>query len=79
MPRISLPEEAKGLCSDNCKALMKEERQHRQMERCILGLEKLYCQINYTTHGDLQIQCGPYQITSGVCHRNEFFKFVWKH
>ena len=29
-----------------------------------------YCQNNYTTKGNLQIQCNLYEITNGVFHRN---------
>ena len=28
-----------------------------------------YCQNDYITHGNLQIQCNPYQITSGIFHK----------
>ena len=28
-----------------------------------------YCENDYTTHSDLQIQCNPYQITNGIFHR----------
>ena len=28
-----------------------------------------YCQNDYTTQGNLQIQCNPYQITKGIFHR----------
>ena len=28
-----------------------------------------YCQNDYTTQGNLQIQCNPYQITNGIFHR----------
>ena len=28
-----------------------------------------YCQNDYTTQTNLQIQCNPYQITSGIAHR----------
>ena len=31
--------------------------------------ENQYCQNDYTTQGNLQIQCNPYQITSGTFHR----------
>ena len=39
-----------------------------------------YCQNDYTTKGNLQIQCNPYQITNGTFHRTrtKYFK-VWKH
>ena len=28
-----------------------------------------YCQNDYGTQGNLQIQCNPYQITNGIFHR----------
>ena len=28
-----------------------------------------YCENDYTTQSNLQIQCNPYQITSGIFHR----------
>ena len=28
-----------------------------------------YCQNDYTTQGNLQIQCNPYHITNGIFHR----------
>ena len=34
-----------------------------------LGRKNQYCENDYTTKCNLQIQCGPYQITNGVFHR----------
>ena len=28
-----------------------------------------YCESDYTTQSNLQIQCNPYQITNGILHR----------
>ena len=41
------------------------------MERysMFLGQKNQYCEYNYTTKGNLQIQCDPYQITNGFFHR----------
>ena len=35
-----------------------------------------YCQNDYTTQGNLHIQCNPYQITKDILHRTrtEYFK-----
>ena len=35
-----------------------------------------YCQNDYTTQGNLQIQCNPSQITNGIFHRTrtKYFK-----
>ena len=42
----------------------------------LLGWKNLYCQNDYTTQENLQIQCNPYQITSNVLHRTrtKYFK-----
>ena len=53
------------------------------MERYTMFLDwkNPYCQNDYTTQGNLQIQCNPYQITNGIVHRTRTkkFKLVWKH
>ena len=40
-----------------------------------------YCQNDYFTQGNLNIQCNPYQITNVIFHRTRTkkIKFVWKH
>ena len=40
-----------------------------------------YCQNDYTTQGNLQIQCNPYQISNGIFHRNrtKISKSVCRH
>ena len=77
---INLPKETKELYTENYEALMKEIKDSTNRWRDIfLDWKKQYCQNNYTTQGNLHIQCNPYQITNGVCHRKEFFKYVWKH
>ena len=35
----------------------------------ILGLEELVLSNNYTTQGNIQIQCNAYQINNGIFHR----------
>ena len=48
----------------------------------VLGLKNQYCQNNHTIQRNLQIQCNPYQITSGIFHgtrTKEKMQFVWKH
>ena len=39
-----------------------------------------YCENDYTTKNDLQIQCNPYQITNGLFTELEqkISQFVWK-
>ena len=34
-----------------------------------LGWKNQYCENDYPTKSDLQIQCNPYQITTGIFHR----------
>ena len=35
----------------------------------LLNWNKQYCQNDYITQGNLQIQCNPYQIANGIFHR----------
>ena len=32
----------------------------------VLGWKNQYCQNDYTTQGNLQIKCNPYQVTNGI-------------
>jgi len=41
-----------------------------------LGRKKQYCENDYTTKCDLQIQCDPYQITNGIFHRTRTKNFT---
>ena len=47
----------------------------------LLGWKNQYCENDYTTKNDLQIQCNPYQITNGLFTELEqkISQFVWKH
>ena len=39
-----------------------------------------YSENEYTTQSNLQIQCNPYQATSGSFHRTQIIsQFVWKY
>ena len=53
------------------------------MERysMFLGRKNQYCENDYTTKHNLQIQCNPYQITSGIFHRTrkKFSQFIRQH
>ena len=40
-----------------------------------LGRKNQYCENDYTTKCNLQIQCDPYQITNGIFHRTRTKKF----
>ena len=50
---------------------MKEIKEDKQMERYTMFVDwkNQYCQNDYTTQGNLQIQRNPYQITKGIFHR----------
>ena len=41
-----------------------------------LGRKNQYCENDYTTKHNLQIQCDPYQITNGIFHRNRTKNFT---
>jgi len=47
----------------------------------VLGWKNQYCENDYTTQSNLQIQCNIYQNTNGIFHRTraKILKFVWKH
>ena len=67
-----LPKETKVLYFKNCKPLIKEIKDDtKKMERYTMFLDwkNQYSQNDYTTQGNLQIQCNPYQITNGIFHR----------
>ena len=53
------------------------------MERSTMFLDwkNQYCENDYTTQSNLQIQCNPYQITIGIFYgtRTKILKFVWRH
>ena len=79
---INLPKEAKDLCSENYKTLMKESEDDKQMERYTMFLDwkNQYCQNDYATQVNPQIQCNPYQITNGISQlEQKILKLVWKH
>ena len=40
-----------------------------------LDWKNQYCENDYTTQGNLQIQCNPYQITNGIFLQNQNKKF----
>ena len=48
----------------------------------LLGKKNQYCENDYITKCNLQIQYNPYQITNGIFHRTrtkKISKFVWRH
>ena len=48
------------------------------MERysMFLGRKNQYCENDYTTKCNLQIQCDPYQITNDIFHRTRTKNFI---
>ena len=62
--------------SGNCKMLMKEIKDDttRWKDTMFLDWKNQYCQNEYTTKGNLQIQRNPYQITNGILHRTKMKK-----
>ena len=61
----------KELYTENYKTLMKEIKDDKQLERysIFLGGKNQYCENDYTTKCNLQIQCDPYQITNDIFHK----------
>ena len=61
----------KDLYSENYKTLMKEIKDDIQMEKYTMFLDwkNQYCENDYTTQSNLQIQCNSYQTTNGILHR----------
>ena len=57
---------------------MKEIKDDKQMERysMFLGKKNQYCEKDYTTKYNLQIQCDFYQITNGILHRTKTKNFT---
>ena len=53
------------------------------MERysMFLSRKNQYCENDYTSKCNLQIQCNSYQITNGIFHRTrtKISQFIWKH
>ena len=60
------------------KSTRQQRRRHKQMQRYMIFLDwkNQYCQNDYTTQGNLQIQCYPYQNTKDIFHRTKakYFK-----
>ena len=77
---VNSPEETKELYTENYKTLMKEIKDDINRWRDIpsqifLGQKNQYCETDYTTKCNLQIQCNPYQITNGIFHRTRTKNF----
>ena len=68
---INLPKVAKHLFSESIRNCWKKLKM-TQMERYIMLLDwkNQFCQNDYSTPGNLEIQCNSYQITKGIHHRS---------
>ena len=68
----------KDLYVENCKTLMREIKGSTNKWRHIMFLDwkNQHCENDYTTQGNLQIQCNPYGATSGIFHRNRTKNFT---
>ena len=57
--------------TENYETNERNQRWHKQMERysMCLGRKNQYCENEYATKCNLQIQCDPYQITNGIFYR----------
>ena len=49
---------------------------YKFLKRQIRGRKNQYCENDYTTKCNLQIQCNPYQITNGIFHRTRTKNFT---
>ena len=63
---------------------MKEIKDNTNRWRYTMFLDwkNQYCENAYTTQSNLQVQCNPYQITSGIFFtelEQKILKFLWRH
>ena len=42
----------------------------------LLDWKNQYCESDYTTQSNLQIQCNPYEVTNGIFHRTRTENFT---
>ena len=76
---INLPKGTKELYTEDYKMLMKEIKDDTDIWRpisCSWVRKNLYCENDYTTKHNLQIQCNPYQITNVIFHRTRTKNFT---
>ena len=73
---ISLPKETKELYTENYKTLMKEIKDDINRYSMFLGRKNQYCENEYTTKYNLQIECDPYQVTNSIFHRSRTKNFT---
>ena len=63
---------------ENYKILMNEIKDdiNRWRDTMFLDWKNQYCENDYTTQSNLQIQCNPYQIINGIFHRTRTKNFT---
>ena len=74
--RINLPKETKEPYTENYDIDERNQRWHKQIGEMFLGRKNQYCENDYPTKCNLQIQCDPYQITNGIFHRTRTKNFT---
>ena len=55
---------------------MKEIKDNLERYTMFLGRKNQYCENDYTTKRNLQIQCDPCEITNGIFHRTRTKNFT---
>ena len=75
---VNLCKETKELYTENYRTLMKEIKDDisRWRESMFLGRKNQYCENDYTTKHNLQIQHDPYQMNNGIFHRTRTKNFT---
>ena len=76
---INLPKETKDLYAENCNTLMKEIKGDTNRWRdytMFLDWKNQHCENDSTTQSNLQVQCNPYQTTTGTFHRTRTKNFT---
>ena len=69
---INLPNGTKHLYIENYKTLVeeiKEDTNNMEKYTVFMGRKNPYSENEYISQSNLQIQCNPYQATSGIFHR----------
>ena len=75
---LNLHKETIDLYAENYKTVMKEIKDDTNRGEIyhILAWKNQHCENDYTTQSNLQIQCNPYQTTTGIFHRTRTKNFT---
>ena len=72
IPKNKPTQETKDLYSENCKSLIKEIEDDTDGKIYhVFGLEETNLQNDYSTQGNIQIQCNSSQITNDIQNNNK--------